>query len=88
MTARQGKLLTMGVAILMGVAVAFNVGVTVVKHQPLRQLTSMVPGLLLIAVFGMYWSRYARLEAEHGTDHPVAGPTRGTRTTLIVVADQ
>jgi hypothetical protein len=86
MKARQGKIASLVVIGLLAVAIVLNVVVTLVKHRPLSELASMLPGVLLILVFVNFWGRYDKLEAEHGADYqatPVA--RRGLILLLAVV---
>jgi hypothetical protein len=82
MTARQGKIVSIALIGLLSATVVLGVMVTVLKHRPLGELTSFVPGVFLILVFANLWGRYARLEAEHG---PQFVATRGGGRTLLVV---
>ena len=78
MKARQGKIMSLVVIGLLAAAIVVNVVITLVKHRPLSDLASMLPGLLLILMFVNFWGRYDKLEAEHGPDYQAtATPRRG-----------
>lgn len=83
MKARQGKILSLVAIGVLAAAIAVNVAVTLVTHQPLSQLASMAPGLLLLAVFATFWNRYAKLEAEHGPDY--AASQSGGRAIILAL---
>jgi hypothetical protein len=84
MKARQGKIVSLVIIGLLTAAILLNVGVTLVKHRPLSNLTSMLPGLLLILMFVNFWGRYDKLEAEHGPDYQATPVAR--RGLIILLA--
>jgi hypothetical protein len=82
MTARQGKTMAVVAIAVLSAAIALDVAVTLLKHKPLSDLTSLIPGVLLIVVFLNFWGSYAKLEAEHGPEYVA---TRTSSRTLILL---
>jgi hypothetical protein len=84
MTARQGKILSTVMMALIAAAVAAGVAETLVRHRPIGEAAPLFPGAIMIALFATLRSRYARLEAEHGPDHPAT--RTGGRSLLVALA--
>lgn len=84
MTARQGKIVSMALIMVLAVAIAFDVAMTLIRRRPLGGLATLLPGVLLIVLFVNLWGRYAQIEAEHGPDY-AATKTSGRSLLVLLV---